>query len=88
MLGSALREGDDAHPAPPGSKVRIAGEERIQFGMGSAPQPSEVGRIEALIRARRIVISVFTRQQADGDITGCARFADPDATPPPGLALR
>jgi hypothetical protein len=70
MLGAALRQGDDAHPLPPSSKVRIAGKEGIQFRMGGTPQPSEVGRVEALVRAPRIVVSAFTRRHVDTDITG------------------
>jgi hypothetical protein len=37
MLGAALREGDDAHPVPPASKVWVAAEERFEFGLCSAP---------------------------------------------------
>jgi hypothetical protein len=50
--------------------VRIAGKEGIQFRMGGTSQPSEVGRVEALVRAPRIVVSAFTRRHVDTDITG------------------
>jgi hypothetical protein len=72
MLGAALREGDDAHSVPPASKVWVAGEERFKFSLCSAPQPNEVGLVEALVRARRIAISAFTMWHAGADNTGCA----------------
>jgi hypothetical protein len=37
--------------------------------MGGTPQPSEVGRVAALERAPRIVVSAFTRHVGT-DITG------------------
>ncbi len=73
MLGAALREGDDAHPVPPASKVWVAGEERFEFSLCGAPQPSEVGLVEALIRARQIAVSAFIIRHVEADITGCAQ---------------
>ncbi len=70
MLGAALREGDNAHPVPPASKVWVAGEERFDLSLCGAPQPSQVGLVEALVRARRIALSAFTRRHVDADITG------------------
>src|SRR5262249_36206401 len=81
MLGAALRERDDAHPVPPGGKVRVAGEERLEFRVCSAPQPREVGGVEALIRARRIGVSAVTRRHVAADITGCPRSSAPHVTP-------
>ena len=73
MLGAALRQSDDAHPVPSASKVRVAGEERIEFSVRGAPQPSEVGGVEGLVRARRIAVRAVTMRHVAGDITGVAR---------------
>lgn len=73
MLGAALREGDDARPVPPTSKVWITGEEGPEFSVRGAPQPSEVGGVEGLVRARRIAVSVITMRHVAGDTTGGAR---------------
>lgn len=73
MLSAALREGDDAHPVLPVSKVWVAGEERFEFSSCGAPQPSEVGLVKALVRARRIAISAFIMRHVGADITRCAR---------------
>src|SRR5215467_3649760 len=72
MLGAALREGDDAHPVPPARQVWVAGEERVEFSVRGAPQPSEVGLVEALVRAHRIAVSAFTMRHVEADITGYA----------------
>src|SRR5438046_2629631 len=77
MLGAALREGDDAHPVPPASKVWVAGEERFEFGLCGAPQPSEVGLVEALVGARRIAVSAFSVRHVEADITGGTRDSRP-----------
>ena len=37
MLGAALREGDDAHPFPPASKMWIADEERFELSSRGPP---------------------------------------------------
>jgi hypothetical protein len=85
MLGAALREGDDAYPVPPASKVRVAGEERCEFSFRGAPQPSEVGPVEALVRARWITVSAFTMRHVEADTTGCAILGPPGHTAPPAL---
>jgi hypothetical protein len=83
MLGAALREGDDAHSVPPASKVGVAGEERFEFSLCSAPQPNEVGLVEVRVRARRIAVSTFTMRHVEADITGCAflSYQPPPAAP-------
>ena len=57
MLGAALRQGNDAHPLPPASKVWVAGEERVELRLRGATQPGEVGLVQALIGARLIAVS-------------------------------
>ena len=72
VLGGALREGDDAHPVPPDSKVCVAGEERFELSSCGAPQPSQVGPVEALVRARHITVSAFIMRHVGADVTGRA----------------
>jgi hypothetical protein len=84
MLGAALREGDDAYPVPPASKVRVAGEERCDFSFRGGPQPSEVGPVEALVRARWITVSAFTMRMSKPTLPG-ARSSAPLSHRPAGI---
>jgi hypothetical protein len=56
VLGTALREGDDAHPVLPASKVRVAGEECCELNSGGTPKPSEIGIVQSLVGARWIPV--------------------------------
>src|SRR5262249_58160614 len=76
-LGAAWGEGDEAPRVPPASKVRVAGEERVEFRVGGAPQPREVGGVEALIGARQIAVSAVTGRHVAADITGRPRSSAP-----------
>src|SRR5262249_5396483 len=71
--GAPWGGGDEGHRVPPAGRGRVAGEERVELGVGGAPQPGQVGGVEALVRARRIAVSAFTLRHDEADITGCAR---------------
>jgi hypothetical protein len=55
VLGPALGEADDANAAAPGSEPGIAGEELVEFGVSDAAEALEIGLVERLTGACRIM---------------------------------
>src|SRR5215472_4769310 len=69
MLGAALCEGGDAHPILPVGKMWVADKERFELSFCGAPQPSKIGFVKALVRARRIAANTFSMRHVRTDVT-------------------
>jgi hypothetical protein len=69
MLGAALREGDNAQPVLPASKVWVAGEEGFELSFCGAPQPSEIRLVKAFVGTRHIAASAFMSGMPDHHVT-------------------